>query len=80
MTSDNGLRIHNEATTDATTPVNRSKHTYFNLRGEGATATSLITSSRLTRAGTASMTAAWMVEYCKGTLRVAAKAAGAKVR
>ena len=35
LTSDNAIKIHYEATTDAPTPVNLTNHSYFNLAGQG---------------------------------------------
>lgn len=35
LTDDNALDIHYRATTTATTPVNLTQHSYFNLEGEG---------------------------------------------
>ncbi|HMD54951.1 MAG TPA: galactose-1-epimerase, partial [Phycisphaerae bacterium] len=37
LTDDNNLRIHYRMTSDATTIVNPSNHTYFNLNGAGST-------------------------------------------
>jgi len=36
LTADNEIKIHYEATTDASTPLNPTNHSYFNLKGEGS--------------------------------------------